>query len=106
MRLNISIGRSRKETRWKIRSFEWSDLLDKLSSTHRTAETVAEYEQASKDRKSEIKYIGGFVGGEVAGGRRIRGSVVKRSLLTLDIDYGTKDSWENITMQYGNAACL
>lgn len=106
MRLNISIGRSRKETRWKIRSFEWSDLLNRLSSTHRTAETVAEYEQASKDRKSEIKDIGGFVGGEVAGGRRIRGSVVKRSLLTLDIDYGTKDSWENITMQYGNAACL
>ena len=62
MRLNISIGRSRKEMRWKIRSFEWSDLVNRLSSTHRTAETVAEYEQASKTVNRKLKTSGALSG--------------------------------------------
>lgn len=106
MKITISVGKSRKEQRWKIKTVEWSRLVEKLSQTIRTAETVATYKTATKDRKSEIKDVGGFVGGAVEGGRRVRGSVRKRSLLTLDLDYAEEGVWDDITMNFGCAMCL
>lgn len=106
MKVTISTGRYRKETRWKIKTVEWSKLVEKLSKTIRTSETQAEYRSATKDRKSEIKDVGGFVGGAVEGGRRVKGSVKTRSLLTLDIDYAQKGVWDDITMGYGCAMCM
>ena len=98
MKITISTGKSRKETRWKIKTVEWSVLVDKLRTTQRTSETVADYKAATKDRRAELKDVGGFVGGAVEGGRRIRGSVRKRSLLTLDMDYASVGVWDDITL--------
>ena len=98
MKVTISTGKSRKETRWKIKTVEWEKLVEKLRCTFRTAETVAEYKAAPKERKSEIKDVGGFVGGAVEGGRRIKGSVKKRSLITLDMDYAEPDVWDDIML--------
>lgn len=106
MKVTISLGKSRKETRWKTKTVEWERLVEKLSQTTRTAETQATYKNEAKDRKSEIKDVGGFVGGAVEGGRRVKGSVKKRSLLTLDLDYANTDVWGDITMMYGCAMCL
>lgn len=98
MKVTISTGKSRKETRWKIKTVEWEKLVGKLRRTFRTAETVAEYKAAPKERKAEIKDVGGFVGGAVEGGRRIKGSVKKRSLITLDMDYAEPDVWDDIML--------
>ena len=106
MKVTISTGRYRKETKWKIKTVEWSKLVEKLSNTIRTSETQAEYRAATKDRKSEIKDVGGFVGGAVEGGRRVKGSVKKRSLLTLDLDFAQKNVWDDITMGFDCAMCM
>ncbi len=104
--LDIATGRSRKETNWKNKPWQWSALLEKLSTTHRTAETLSEYLNAKKPRQDEIKDIGGFVGGFLQGGRRKAGNVVHRQLLTLDIDYSKGNPWDDFTLMYGHAGAF
>lgn len=104
--LDIATGRSRKEMSWKNKEVLWSELITKLSTTHRTAETHSEYLVSKKLRQDEIKDIGGFVGGYLSGGRRKSGAVMHRQLLTLDMDYAAPGFWDEFTMIYGHTACL
>lgn len=104
--IDIATGRHRRETNWKNKSILWSELLQKLSDTHRTAETYAEYKAATKTRQSEIKDIGGFVGGYLTGGRRKPGNVLHRQLITLDLDYAKPEMWEDFSILYHCAACV
>lgn len=85
--IEISVGHSRHETNWKNIKTTWGQLVKKLSVTHRTHESLKEYHSMNKDRQAEIKDIGGFVGGTITGGRRKKGSVLTRQLITLDVDY-------------------
>lgn len=104
-KIEISTGRSRKELNWKNREWLWSDLVKKLQTTHRTPETHAEYVVAKKERQTELKDVGGFVGGYLANGKRSKNSVLHRHLITLDIDAAKNtDAWDNWLMLFGNAA--
>jgi putative DNA primase/helicase len=103
---DIAFGRSRKETNWKNKELKWSELVERLSTTHRTAESHNEYLASKKGRQDEIKDIGGFVGGYLSGGRRKAGSVVHRQVVTLDIDFAKVDMWEEFTFLYSNAAAI
>lgn len=105
-KLDIATGRSRREMNWKNREMLWSDLLKKLSVTHRTTESFAEYLASKKPRQDEIKDIGGFVGGYLNSGRKKKGSVRHRQLITLDADYANKDLWEDFIEMYDCAAGL
>lgn len=102
----IALGRSRKETHWRTVELRWADLTDRLREPKRTGETAEEYAAATKERRAGWKDCGGFVGGPVTGGRRKRGSVPARSLLTLDMDNATAAAWDELTMQYECAAVL
>lgn len=104
--IDIATGRSRKETSWKNKEVQWSKIVERLSKTQRTHETHAEYLAEKKPRQDEIKDIGGFVGGYLAGGRRKAGNVTHRQLITLDIDFAKADAWENFTLLYSNAAAM
>jgi putative DNA primase/helicase len=104
--IEIATGRSRKELNWKNKEMQYSELVKKLSVTHRTAETFAEYLSSKKPRQDEIKDIGGFVGGYLTKGRRKVGSVIHRQLITLDADFGHTTLWEDFLLCYGNAAVL
>lgn len=106
--LDLATGRHRRETSWKNKQMLWSDLVSRLSTTHRTAETYAEYMASKKTRQDEIKDVGGFVGGYLAKGKRGKGSVQYRQLITLDADFipAGADLWGNFQMLYDNAACV
>ena len=105
-KLDIAIGRSRLEKNWKNKEMLWSAFVHQVSTTHRTAETHGEYMIAKKGRQDEIKDIGGFVGGYLNGGRRKSGSVLHRQLVTLDIDFGTPDFWDDFLLTFTNAALV
>lgn len=107
-KITISIGQSRESKKWKNKTMLWSDLLTRLSETHRTRETEKEYANTPKSDRDKIKDIGGFVGGNITGGRRKKGAVTFRTLLTLDIDYASPEYgvWDVFRMLYGNAACI
>lgn len=105
-KLWISTGKSRQDTSWKNQEVTWSKLVEKLRKPTVTSETYSEYLAMSKDKQGEIKDVGGFVGGVVSGGRRLKNSVNSRQLITLDIDYATTDFWTDFCLSYNAEAVL
>ncbi|KEI05959.1 hypothetical protein Z954_08710 [Clostridium botulinum C/D str. BKT2873] len=104
--VTIAVGRTRKELKWKNKDIKWSEFLDRVSKTTRTAETYEEYKKLSKSEQDNIKDVGGFVGGTLKNGRRKSDSVLNRSLLTLDVDYGQEGLWDTIEMLFGFGCCM
>lgn len=104
MALDIALGNSRKTKSWKNRPIKWSELLDRLAKETRTPETVAEYKAMSRDRQSEVKDVGGFVGGYCNNGSR--SDIRHRSLLCLDADFADAELWPDWQLLYGNAAAV
>lgn len=91
MDLIISVGESRKSTNWKQQNVSWGAFCALLSSEKcvRTAETMEEWEQMSRDERASVKDIGGYVGGVLASGSRRANAVASRQLVTLDADFAT-----------------
>lgn len=104
--IDIATAHSRLAKTWRNKQWKWSDLLEKCAATKRTDETVGEYMRMSREEQSNIKDVGGFVGGYLTNGIRKTGNVKFRSLVTLDIDYGTADVWDDFTLNYSCAAMI
>lgn len=66
-KLVLSIGSSRNSKNWVQTEMMWSEFIDRLRVPQRTPETFDEYMKMSKRQKSELKDIGGFVGGSCKG---------------------------------------
>lgn len=104
--MKIAVGNSRMDKKWKNQDISWADLCARCGSTIRTTETVEEYRKLKKGQQDGIKDVGGFVGGHLREGRRKNGMVLCRSLLTLDMDYGTPDIWDEITLFHDFKCCV
>ena len=102
--LNVALGNSRKTKTWKNKTLRWSEMLDRLKTTTRTPETLAEYKAMGRDQQSNIKDVGGFVGGYCNNGSR--SDIRHRSLLCLDADFADGDLWTDWCLLYGNAAAV
>lgn len=96
LEIALAVGKKRDTLKWKNTTTTWAELVERLSQTQRTYETVAEYATMSKTDQSNIKDIGGFVAGQLKNGRRKNGYVISRSLITLDADYAQPDTWDEI----------
>ena len=105
-KLLIAIGRSRKASQWQNKEMLWSEFLDKLATTTRTRETVAEYATMPKGERDTIKDVGGFVGGYLKNGRRNNASVVNRCMLCLDADNADPGLMDDLDMTFINAYAL
>ena len=85
----------------------WATLAARLKNCKRTAESVSDYKAMSRPQKGKAKDTGGFVGGPIDGGRRKGDSIICRSLVTLDIDYGQTDTPDIVAdVLYDTAWCL
>lgn len=102
--LDVALGNNRKTKHWKNKQLQWSALLDRLANTTRTPETLAEYKAMSRDKQSDVKDVGGFVGGYCDNGSRT--AVAFRSVLCLDADFADADLWPDWELLYGNAAAI
>ena len=102
--LDVALGNSRKTKTWKNKPLLWSELLARLASVTRTPETVAEYKAMSRAQQSEIKDVGGFVGGYCNNGSR--SDIRHRSVLCLDADFADADLWPDWGLMYGCAAAV
>lgn len=96
--MKISTGNSRMEKHWNLEDMSLDDFRDRISNTIRTAETVDQYRKLSKAKQDDIKDVGGFVLGELKGGRRKKSNVISRSGLSLDMDYATEGIVDQIEM--------
>lgn len=102
--LDVALGNSRKTKTWKNKPMQWSELLARMEKVTRTPETVAEYKAMGRDQQSEIKDVGGFVGGYCNNGNR--SDIRHRSLLCLDADFAKPDLWEDWLWTEGYAAAV
>lgn len=104
--IDLATAHSRIAKKWRNRHWLWSELLQRCSETKRTGETAAEYARMSKEEQSNVKDVGGYVGGYLSGGIRKNANVMYRTVATLDIDYGTVNVWDDFTMAFGFAAMI
>ena len=102
----ISTADNRKSKTWKNIELTWDEFLERAKTTKRTSETVEEYKNMPKKDKDEIKDAGGFVGGKLKDGRRKKGNVEFRSLITLDMDYAHAHIWDEITLFCDFPCCI
>lgn len=107
--ITISVGANRKEINWRSVTTTISDLYDRLMTPIRGTETTAEYFKLTKAQQTELKDVGGFVGGTINGGRRKASAVVGRDIVTLDFDtippYGT-DGFIQAVHNLGQSYCI
>jgi putative DNA primase/helicase len=103
--MKIAYGNSRMDKKWKNSDISWADFCARASSTVRTTETVEEYRQLPKGQQDDIKDVGGYVAGHLKAGRRKKGLVLGRSMIVLDMDYGTPGVWEEVIMRWGGKCC-
>ena len=101
----ISTGWGRKAKKWKEKKILWSEFLARQSNPVRTSETAAIYRTLSREETCNITDVGGYVGGTVQDGVRNEGSVLSRSLLTLDMDYAPTKYAEIIEILFDHAIC-
>lgn len=104
--MKIAYGNSRMDKKWKNTDISWEDFCSRVKTTQRTTETVEEYRKMRKGGQDSIKDVGGFVGGHLKDGRRKKGNVLSRSMLTLDMDYGTSTIWEEISTFFPYQCCI
>lgn len=104
--MKIAYGNSRMDKKWKNSDINWEDFCSRVKTTQRTTETVEEYRKMRKGGQDSIKDVGGFVGGHLKDGRRKKGNVLSRSILTLDMDYGTSTIWEEISTFFPYQCCI
>ena len=98
----IATGKSRSARSWTSKKMTWSELVSKLAEPTVTNETAAEYAKMSKADQGQKKDVGGFVGGYIPkNGRRIRGAVKERYLITLDADNPGEDFIVDLDMELG-----
>lgn len=86
MTIRITTGASRRSLSWQCQEMLWSDFVARLARPVRTQETYEQYMALPKPQQDELKDIGGYVGGTLAGERRKNGNAGERYLVTLDAD--------------------
>ena len=90
--LEITEFKSRKNPRGKVVSLSWEDLKARLKKPVITEETIDEYFAMTNEERTEIKDVGGFVGGRMKNGARSKNALENRTVLTIDADHAAEDS--------------
>ena len=103
--LDIATASTRRAAKWQNKRVTWQDIVNTLSQTERTPETLKQYFSYTKDRQCEIKDVGGSVGGYLREGRRKKGYVEYLQTVSLDVDFGPIDMWIDFGM-LGYAGCM
>ena len=104
MKILIATGASRTAKKWKNQETTWEKFLEKLRTTTRTRETMAEYMKMPKREQDRIKDVGGFVGGYLKNGRRLAGNVINRQLVCLDADFGDESLLSTLDLFYADTS--
>ena len=104
--LDLALGTSAKTKIWKNRKITWDELTEKLKTPIRTHESYKEFLSLNKEEQGKIKDVGGYVGAYLKNGVRKPGAVVRRQLITLDLDFAPYDFFDIYSLIYGEAAIV
>lgn len=103
--ITISVGASRKSVDWKPQRLLISELWARLKLPVRGTETQAAYLAMKKGQQDELKDVGGYVAGQLTGGRRKAGAVIGRDIITLDLDSIPAGGTAAVTSRVDSLGC-
>ena len=84
--IEISVAGNRKAAVWKPQRMMWSDFVNRCAQVVTSPETIQAYKAMRKAQQDELKDVGGYMGGTLVDGKRRKGHVAGRYLVTLDAD--------------------
>lgn len=90
---------------WVPQTLMLSEFYTRLATPNRSTEIRASYLALPKKRQDDLKDVGGFVGGKLAGRERKSGAVEGRDLITLDIDKVTAGGTQDILRRLEGLGC-
>ena len=96
--MNIYSFKNRRNPIGQRVEFTWSELVEKLRIPEITNEFMAEYAAMSNEDRTEIKDVGGYIAGELEGGRRSKATVKNRCIVTIDADDARLSDWETFVL--------
>jgi hypothetical protein len=100
MNLTITVFPNRKTPKGKEQNLTWEELVDRLSGPVVTAESLDEYKAMTNEERTEIKDVGGYVGGAFVDAKRSKDGLKFRSLLVIDADHATGHDVEDFELFY------
>lgn len=103
--IKISTAGSRRSTYWPGCELTWAEFAEKLKTPIRSKETMQEYLAMTKGAQSDLKDVGGFVGGTFTNDRRKAKNVIGRDLITLDLDNIPAGKTEDILKRVAGLSC-
>lgn len=86
---------SRKAPKGKRIEISWEDLVARLMDPVYTNELLDEYSAMTNEQKTEIKDVGGYVGGTFKNDTRRKNGLESRCILTIDADDADDDAVES-----------
>lgn len=102
--LRITTGVSRLSRNLTRKKVSWKRLSKRLVQYETLDVTYDEYRKLSPDKQAGMKDVGFLVGGQFSGPQRLQADMVRRSLITLDIDHADPYDLEEITDTYADYA--
>lgn len=82
--------KSRKKPVGVKHEYTWSELCEKFKTPIITEESFDEYQAMTNEQKTDVKDVGGYVAGELKGGRRGKSTLLSRQIITIDVDHAEK----------------
>jgi len=98
----ISVGSSCTSPEWKALKIKWDSFVSKCTTTKRTEETITQWRLMPKDKKLQVKDVGGFTAAEFLGGKRSKKTLGYLSCVTLDADNADKDFPKRVKATVGS----
>ena len=92
--MKYAFASSRKAPKWTNADVTWEEVGNLLREPVRTQETMAEYRKMTPSQRTEIKDVGGFVGGHLKNGIRKKETVICRTMATIDLDHCPADVYD------------
>lgn len=103
--ITIAVGDSHASKNWRNISITWEEFKRRCQDVKRTRESYGEYMRKNPKDQLAIKDQGGYVGGENQGNRRLKNTIVYRSMITLDGDFCKPGTWTAFKEKTQYAVC-
>lgn len=101
----ISVGNHRRSVNWQPQTLLLSELYERLRTPARGTETMHAYLAMKKSEQDDLKDVGGYVAGSLAGTRRKAGAVTGRDVITLDLDTVPPGGTEDVLRRVEGLGC-
>lgn len=103
--IEISNYKSRTNKQGRVESLTWEALKDRLRKPKITTESIGEYFDMTNEQRTNIKDVGGFVGGRMKDGVRRKTALENRTLITIDVDEARPEDVENFMIVNDTIFC-